>query len=263
MDRLELKKSLLECLENISFNNFNETFTYLTKNVFPFILPEFLLNIDVQQNKYHRFPVDEHIAVSVGLAEKFSLEVKLALLFHDIGKYSTKSVDESGEIHFYGHEHVSYQIVRAFLINHEFEESHGQKFVTRVENLVKYHMLPLWLSKRYIRRLLNKIGQDAIEDFLSVKLCDHLAGHIDYDESFMKTFSMFKILLQEVIADKKTSKRILDITGEEIMEILNIPESKLVGTVIKNLEKLVAENIIQNKNDILKKILQFTINYKL
>ena len=74
------------------------------------IIPEMEPCIGFQQNSpYHIYDVWGHIATAVDEAAGDYL-VRMALLFHDIGKPQCYQVDENGIGHFHGHGHISAEI---------------------------------------------------------------------------------------------------------------------------------------------------------
>ena len=72
-------------------------------HVLPYVLPEFAEGFGVEQNVYHRFDVYEHGLVTLDATPPGDVVLRLAALFHDVGKPRTRSV-EPGGTHFYGHE---------------------------------------------------------------------------------------------------------------------------------------------------------------
>jgi tRNA nucleotidyltransferase (CCA-adding enzyme) len=67
----------------------------------------------LEQNKYHKFDAMKH-TLEVLKNTPPELETRLAALFHDIGKATTKKVIDN-EIHFYEHEDVSAEMAEAIL----------------------------------------------------------------------------------------------------------------------------------------------------
>lgn len=71
-----------------------------------------------------------------------SVLLKLAALLHDIGKPATRTVDEDGDIHFYGHERVGAEIAVEVCRRLRL----GAREVAWVTRVVRNHMRPLWLA---------------------------------------------------------------------------------------------------------------------
>jgi putative nucleotidyltransferase with HDIG domain len=95
-------------------------------------IPELLENIDIDQPQYHVDDVFTHTMKAVDLAED---DVKLAALFHDIGKARTRSEDEKG-VHFYGHDVVGAEMTEKIMKRLKFSGAD----IKRVSKLVRWHM---------------------------------------------------------------------------------------------------------------------------
>jgi len=91
--------------------------------------------------------------------EYFSLShskeiLKLAGLFHDVGKPLTKKESKNGEIHFYGHEAVGAKIVKNLLKNLRFANDDIRRLTRLIFSHMRLHLLasaPI-LTDRAIRR---------------------------------------------------------------------------------------------------------------
>ena len=88
-----------------------------------------------QKNPNHSMDVYYHSLCVLDRVEK-NLIVRLAALFHDVGKFFTFTVDKEGIGHFYGHEKESVAILKAILKR----LNSSREIVLRVEKLIYYHM---------------------------------------------------------------------------------------------------------------------------
>ncbi|HOK54158.1 MAG TPA: CCA tRNA nucleotidyltransferase, partial [Armatimonadota bacterium] len=69
--------------------------------------PELLEMYGVTQNIYHLYDVWTHTMKALeSLPDTADLALRLATLFHDVGKPKTRSVDEKSQVHFYSHQHI-------------------------------------------------------------------------------------------------------------------------------------------------------------
>jgi poly(A) polymerase len=102
--------------------------------------PELTGMVDVSQNEFHSFPVWEHTLATLTSLVKHSpdapLLLRLAMLLHDTGKPSTRTVGADGRIHFYGHEDAGAVIAESFLNRLKFSHSD----INTVTSLVAQHM---------------------------------------------------------------------------------------------------------------------------
>lgn len=115
-----------------------------------------------QHTPYHLYDVWEHtVRVVAGLPEDATL--RLAGLYHDVGKPLCKTTDHSGQDHFHGHPAIS----AAALDLRMKELKYDRKSRERAVLLVRLHDDRFPPSDARILRLLSEVGY---ENFLS--LCD-------------------------------------------------------------------------------------------
>lgn len=95
-------------------------------------IPELLEGININQPQFHVEDVFDHSLRTCDLAED---DIKLAALFHDIGKPRTKSVDEKG-VHFYGHDMEGAKMTAEIMRRLRFSNAE----IERVTKLVRWHM---------------------------------------------------------------------------------------------------------------------------
>ena len=140
--------------------------------ILPFVLPELAEGIGVAQNVYHAYDVYDHALVTLDATPPGDLVLRLAALFHDVGKPQTKTV-EDGFAHFYRHELVGEVLVRGVLDRLRFPAD-----MTRdVSRLVLHHMYAAdpELEDRTIRRFLRRITLDLLGRQFALRWAD-IAG---------------------------------------------------------------------------------------
>ncbi len=95
--------------------------------------------------------------------------MKLAALFHDIGKPETYSEDENGIGHFYGHASVSCRVCRDIM-----NRLHADNFTKdRLCRIVKYRDLVFEKDRRLLKRWMNRFGADIMLEILEIKKADN------------------------------------------------------------------------------------------
>lgn len=117
-------------------------------------IPELLEGYGMPQNKYHMYDVYEHSLRTVDIAP---VEVRLAALFHDIGKPRCKN----GE-HFYGHDREGAEMTRKIMQRLKF----SKKEIEDTVNLVRWHM---FYVPRSIPRKNENQNQDKLIDYIREK----------------------------------------------------------------------------------------------
>lgn len=113
------------------------------------VIPEILkMKGFEQKNPHHIYDVLEHTCVALANT-KPELPLRLAVLFHDIGKPECFTIDERGVGHFYGHAKFSADIARAIINRLKFDNDTKANVLT----LIKYHDLDIQPNFRYLKKL--------------------------------------------------------------------------------------------------------------
>jgi tRNA nucleotidyltransferase/poly(A) polymerase len=136
------------------------------------LLPELAACRNVDQKGYHRFDVLDHSFLACGYAAEkgFSREVRMAALFHDIGKPAVRRPGENGVWTFYNHERESGKF--AFEIMSRFR--YPNAVIEKVLRLIKEHMFHYednW-SDAAVRRFIIRAGEDLIPELMQLRLAD-------------------------------------------------------------------------------------------
>lgn len=93
-------------------------------------------HLDTHIRKYLSTPVSGQIT-------KFHI-LKLGVFLHDIGKYDSKTIDETGRVHFTNHENVGAEIVKGLCTNLELDKEVSELLY----KYVKHHMTLLSFYKK-------------------------------------------------------------------------------------------------------------------
>lgn len=185
------------------------------------ILPEIKPLIGFEQiNRHHIYDVYTHTLKAMTQSRP-SKTIRLALLFHDIGKPACATFDEKGEMHFYSHPKKSAEITESIMTRLRFDNDTKNKVVT----LVKFHDSPITVQegnypdRRRIKRIMSQIGEKLIYDLIEIKRCDNSAQNPDYyrgDEFYGKTLEM----IDEIIGEKECfSVKDLKINGNDLLRM--------------------------------------------
>ncbi len=138
------------------------------------IFPELAPLKDLPQGRHHTTDALSHTIAIVGEVDQLVngelpfkpteqdlLILGYAALFHDLGKPATMSIDEQGEIHFYGHPQQSSHLAQTIMRRLKFTNSVKDGVILLVEN----HMRILTLATgepldKALRRLINAMGEE-------------------------------------------------------------------------------------------------------
>lgn len=145
-------------------------------NVLPHIVPQLVDAIGCAQNQAHSYDVFEHLVRSMQYAadNHWPLDVRLAALFHDIGKPATRRwSDEKKDWTFYGHDVVGERLTKKIMQELRFPKEISRK----VSTLVRWHMFfsdPETITLSAVRRLITRVGKENIHDLINLRVCDRI-----------------------------------------------------------------------------------------
>lgn len=213
------------------------------------ILPEFDRMMETPQNHpHHQYNVGEHTLHSL-LEVEADRELRLAMLFHDMGKPETLITDEEGITHFYGHPAVSEKITGKILRRLKFDND----TIHKICHLVKYHdygntFVP---DMQVVRKAVNKIGEEAFPKFLQIKRADVLAQSMYLREEKLEVLKEWERLYEEIMSRRQcTSLKNLAVTGTDLIAAGRKPGKEL-GTLLNALLEWVLEHPEDNQKELL------------
>ncbi|MCD6500670.1 CCA tRNA nucleotidyltransferase [bacterium] len=197
-----------------------------------YAIPELEEGFGVWQNKHHIYQIYQHALLSLNYAQQknFSKYVRLAALFHDIGKPRCKR-GEGPDSTFYNHEVVGAKMTCQILRRLRFPK----KDIEKIAKLVRYHLFYYnvgEVGESSVRRLLRKVGPEDIEELLQVRMADRIGSGVPKAEPYK--LRHLKYMLEKVSRDP-LSVKMLKVNGEDVMRILNIPSCPKVGQILSYL----------------------------
>ena len=237
----------------------------LKSGLLELFIPELIECIGIFQPEYHEDDVYTH---SLKVLDKAEDTVKLAALFHDIGKARTKSVGEDGRVHFYGHDQVGADMVKEILTRMKYSNQE----IKRITNLIKHHMFyypsAQWRKDKQIseiekdeeiniggwsdgavRRFIRSVGEENVDDLFRLRIADATSNS-------KSLFNNIEIeALQKRIASIKAKDMVLkitdlDIDGFDLIEI-GVKPGPEVGKTLEILLQRVIDDPKLNKKEIL------------
>jgi len=129
-----------------------------------------------QNNVWHVYDVFEHILHVVDGVPN-NIVLRIAALFHDVGKPFVYKEDENGVGHFFGHWDKSNEIFCKFALKYEIEENTKNT----ISNLILYHDLNIdKLSDERLEELINKFNNNDIIMLFQLKKSDLLAQNKEF-----------------------------------------------------------------------------------
>ena len=214
--------------------------------VFSFIIPELnSLFKFPQNNPHHAYDVFEHTIHALENCDSSDLTTKLAIFFHDFGKPSCFQDDEDGTRHFRGHGETSAEITDSVMKRLKFEN----KIREDVVQLVRCHDTTFEVSKKCIKRWLNKIGETQFRRLLLIREAD-IRGQSPnpVPERIQKIRNVEKVL-EEILEEKECfSMKDLAINGRDLIK-MGYKEGKEIGMILNSLLEKVMEGEVENKKE--------------
>lgn len=234
-------------------------------------IPEFKICRGCIQSDYrafHKFDVLDHLFYACDGAPADKLNVRLAALFHDIGKPAAKKIlyetvldgekndgskKEIETITFYNHEAFGEKITQKLMTRLKFSND----MISNVCHLVKEHMFHYesnW-SEAAVRRFIIRVKPECIEDLYDLRLADMYGMYnekvdVRYSESVKLLLELKARVEKELSKKTALSLKSLAVNGRDLMQ-LGIPAGKELGRILNELLECVIEDPAMNNKEML------------
>lgn len=204
--------------------------------------------------------VKEHLDTIDFGGETRLAHLKLAGFLHDIGKFSTWTIEENGRHRFIGHDELGANIAKGILK----KQKYSKKQIEYITFIIRHHIYPSSvvsapnINDKIYMRYVRKAGENSI-DLITVAKADRLSarGVEVSDEMVKKNISDLNKLQDFYLKVKPTLKPLPKlIDGKEIMQILNISPSRELGEIINKLHEEQLDGNITTKEDAISYIKQ-------
>lgn len=215
--------------------------TGITKEV----LPEFDLCMETPQNNaHHCYNVGEHILHAM-LAVEPDKVLRLGMLFHDIGKPQTLTIDENGITHNKMHPVVGEKMTRNILRRLKFDND----TVDKVCKIVLYHDQDIALTDTGVRRAMNRMGEDIFPLIIAVHRAD-ISAQSDYKkQEKLEKLGYIEKTYKDICSRKEAvSLKDLAINGSDLIA-LGMKPGRQIGEVLHELLELVLEEPVLNQKE--------------
>ena len=200
------------------------------------MIPELEEGIRCEQLGEHIYDVWEHLlhAVQHAANKNWPLEIRLAALFHDIGKPRarrlTASLNNKKKYTFYGHEVIGARMAKKIMERLKF----SKKEIELVEKLVRNHMFfsdTGLITLSAVRRVIVKVGKENIWTLMNVRECDRVGMRKkEAPYRLRKYFAMIEEALRDPISVGQ-----LKINGEFMIKDIGIKPGPRMGWILNAL----------------------------
>ncbi len=217
-------------------------------NLLKEIIPEIEEGYSVSQNKHHIYDVYEHSLRSLDYAVKkgFNKYVRIAALFHDIGKPRSKQ-GEGENATFYNHEIIGAKMTKQILERLKF----SRRDIEKITKLVRYHLFYYnvgEVGESSVRRLVRKVGLENIKELLELRMADRIGSGVPKAEPYK--LRHLRYLIEKTSRDP-LSVKMLKVSGKDVMDILKIKPGPKIGLILDILLGYVLNDPTNNKKSFL------------
>lgn len=225
-----------------------------------FIIPELEEGIGCEQGGAHLYDVYEHLLMALQHAanKKWSLEIRLAALFHDIGKPRSRRVGTKKAYTFYGHEVVGARMAEKILQRMKFPK----KTIDLTVVLVRQHMffsdtetITLSAVRRVVAKMQSAYNQasadekTAIWDLMNIRECDRV-GMAKKEAPYR--LRKYHAMIEECLRDPISVSQ-LKVNGTILMSELGIKAGPRMGFILNALLEEVLDDPTKNSREYLDK----------
>jgi putative nucleotidyltransferase with HDIG domain len=205
------------------------------------VCPELEEAKNTPQDKVAAQDVFEHSLATVDATPAGDLVLRLAGLFHDIGKPETFA-----DGHFHQHEFVGEFKARQILRRWKFDK----ETVAEVTHLIRNHMF--WYETHWtdsaVRRFIRKIGLDYIPALFALRRADNIGSGARSPRMYALE-ALWQRVQEQIAAANAFSPRDLVVDGNDIMRELDIPAGPEVGRILNALFERVLDEPALNTRE--------------
>lgn len=211
-----------------------------------YVIPELEEGIGCIQGGAHIYDVFEHLlkALEHSADKGFSTEIRLAALFHDIGKPRSRRPGTKKEYTFYGHEVIGARMVQKIMDRLKFP----RKTTDLVINFVRNHMFfsdTEQISLSAVRRIVQKVGKDRVWQLMEIRECDRVGmKKSEAPYRLRKYFAMIEEVLHDPISVGQ-----LAIDGKYLMDVLHMKPGPRMGWILNALLEEILDDPKKNTEE--------------
>jgi len=231
----EITKMLSAKRPSVAFEMLSST------GVLAVICPELEECKGTPQDKLVAENVYQHLLATLDATAHDDLQLRLAGLFHDIGKPETFS-----DGHFHQHEFVGEAKAREILRRWKFDK----ETVNEVTHLIRYHMF--WYQTEWsgsaVRRFIRNVGLENIPALFALRRADNIGSGVRSPKMYALD-ALWQRVQEEIEAATAFSKRDLKVNGNDIMDALGLQQGPIVGDIIDALFERVLDEPELNERE--------------
>ena len=215
-------------------------------------IPELATCRGVKQDRFrsfgfHRFDVLDHSLLACDFAARTGAlpVVRLAALYHDIGKPVTAETDERGYQTFYRHEKEGAALARTLLSRLRYSNAVTDAVCHLIEEHM-FHYEESWTDAA-VRRFVRRVGEENLPNLYSLRRADTygLAGKAP-SSSFLAPLE--RRVEETLKQGRALSLKDLAISGKDLIA-LGVPPGKYMGIILSELLETVIDDPTMNTKE--------------
>jgi len=189
-------------------------------------LPE-LPAMALEQDPIHRHK--DVLAHTLAVVDKTSKNrlLRLAALFHDIGKPRTRAITDGG-VSFHHHEVVGARMTRTRMEALRYPGSDVDTVVRLVELHLRFHTYRLGWTDKAVRRYVRDAGP-LLDTLNELTRCDCTTRNAAKARALARRMDELEARIAELRAQEELDAMRPDLDGNQIMEILDLKPGRAVG----------------------------------
>jgi len=213
---------------------------------------------------FHEFDVLDHLFYACDGAPQNKLNVRIAALFHDIGKPAVKKVLVENDVEtftFYNHENVGEKIARKIFVRLKYSNAEIENFCHLIKNHM-FHYESNWTNAA-IRRFIVRVQKENFEDLFDLRLADVYGMHNKdvrkHDTLTCQNLLELKDRIDEELKNQNAlSLKDLAINGNDIISLGG--SGKQIGIILNQLLDCVLEDPEMNTREKLLEVSRLIFN---
>jgi poly(A) polymerase len=198
-------------------------------------MPE-LPGLALEQDPIHRHK--DVLAHTLAVMDKTSPDrlLRLAALFHDVGKPRTRAITDGG-VSFHHHEVVGARMTRTRMEALRYSSGDVDTVVRLVELHLRFHTYRLGWTDRAVRRYVRDAGEH-LARLNELTRCDCTTRNASKARALARRMDELEARIVELGEEEELSRLRPDLTGNQVMELLEVPPGPVVGRALAFLMEL-------------------------
>ena len=216
-----------------------------------YFFPE-LPSMRVEQDPIHRHKDVLTHTIAVVANTSPSLVVRLAALFHDVGKPATKAIGSKG-VSFHQHEVVGARMTRERMKALKYPKDITKEVSQLVYLHLRFHTFSMGWTDAAVRRFVRDAGTQLAE-LIELTRCDCTTRNKRRAAELASRIDLLEQRIEELRAEEALAAIRPDLDGNDVMAHLGIGPSRVVGDAVRYLLELRIERGPMMRDDALNEL---------